>query len=86
MLDALASFVALLTPSGELLDVNEAALKASGLDLVNVAGKPFWEAYWWTHDKTLQREVETLVVRASSGEQVRARLRPQFADVAPVKR
>src|ERR1700727_369374 len=46
-LDEMYQFVAVLDPNGTLLEVNRAALEGGGLTLSDVAGKPFWECFWW---------------------------------------
>jgi PAS domain S-box-containing protein len=63
ILDNTVAFVGLLSPGGELLEVNATALAAAALSRDDVIGKPFWETPWWSYDDkvaaTLRRAVET---------------------------
>jgi len=43
-----SSFMALLDASGNVLDVNPAALIAGSVDLAEVAGLPLWATPWWS--------------------------------------
>jgi PAS domain S-box-containing protein len=40
-------FMAILSPEGVLLDVNELPLRAAGIAREQVLGRPFWETPWW---------------------------------------
>ncbi|HEV2762717.1 MAG TPA: PAS domain S-box protein, partial [Pyrinomonadaceae bacterium] len=40
-------FMAILSPEGVLLDVNELPLRAAGVAREQVLGRPFWETPWW---------------------------------------
>ena len=40
-------FMAILSPEGVLLDVNELPLRATGITREQVMGKLFWETPWW---------------------------------------
>jgi PAS domain S-box-containing protein len=40
-------FMAILSPEGVLLDVNELPLRAGGVTREQVIGRPFWETLWW---------------------------------------
>src|SRR3954467_2562914 len=42
-----SSFIALLDPEGNVLDVNPAALIAGGVDRSEVIGLPLWATAWW---------------------------------------
>ncbi|MDA0165430.1 PAS domain-containing sensor histidine kinase [Solirubrobacter ginsenosidimutans] len=43
-----SSFIALLDPEGQVLDVNPAALIAGGVDRAEVIGLPLWTTAWWS--------------------------------------
>ena len=47
ILDGMYQFVALLNPSGEILEVNRAALEGAGHQIQELRGTPFWTARWW---------------------------------------
>ena len=40
-------FMAILSPDGVLVDVNELPLRAAGTTREQVLGRPFWETPWW---------------------------------------
>jgi PAS domain S-box-containing protein len=44
-----SSFMALLDRSGQVLDVNPAALISGGLDRTEVVGLPLWATQWWAN-------------------------------------
>lgn len=67
VIDGLFLFVGLCTPDGTLVEANETALKAGGLSPEDVLGKPFWEAYWWSHDADVQSELRGAISRAARG-------------------
>ena len=71
VLDALFTFVGVLSREGVLLEANRAPLEQAGLELAEVQGKLFWECYWWDHDPLVQSELQQAIARAASGETVR---------------
>ncbi len=71
VLDSLFAFVAILSPDGTVIDVNQAPLKAGGLSLEDVVGRKFWEGAWWTHDEAVSERVREACDRAASGESSR---------------
>ncbi len=71
VLDNLFAFVGLLTPDGTLLEANEAPLRAAGIGIEDVRGRPFWDCYWWSYDPAVQSGVRDACARAAAGESVR---------------
>ena len=71
ILDGMYQFVALLTPTGDILEVNRAALDAAGQGIEEIRGKPFWTARWWEISKETQEELKAAIRRAAAGEFVR---------------
>ena len=71
ILDGMYQFVALLTPRGDILEVNRAALKGSGHQIEDIRGKPFWTARWWQVSAQIRRDLQIAVERAAAGEFVR---------------
>lgn len=71
VLDGLFAFVGVLTPDGTLVEANRAPLDAAGISLDQVAGRPFWEAYWWSYSDTMQQWLREATARAAAGELVR---------------
>jgi PAS domain S-box-containing protein len=64
-------FMGLLTPDGSLVEANRSALDFAGVQLSDVAGKPFWETPWWIHSMEAQERIRAAVRAAASGELVR---------------
>ncbi|WP_187278743.1 ATP-binding protein [Methylobacterium sp. WL12] len=68
----------LLSPDGNVLDVNDTALKAVGRRLEEVRGKPFWDGPWFAATPGLPDRLRSWVADAASGatvrEEVEARL------------
>lgn len=71
VLDHMFQFVALLDLEGRVLTVNRAALDGAGLSEGDVAGRPFWQARWWTVSEATQNKVRECIERARLGEFVR---------------
>lgn len=67
VIDGLFLFVGLCAPDGTLIEANETALKAGGLEPEEVLGKPFWDAYWWNHDPVVQQQLREAIERARRG-------------------
>ena len=60
----------LLNPDGTLIEVNAAALSMINASAQDVAGKPFWNCPWWTHNPNLQIRLEEAVTQGAQGETV----------------
>ncbi len=71
VLDNLFTFVAVLSSTGELLELNRAASTAAGVEPAQVLGQPFWTAPWWRHDPDLPARIRRAVDSAASGRSVR---------------
>ncbi|MFP4100991.1 PAS domain S-box protein [Coleofasciculus sp.] len=71
VLDSLFSFVGVITPDGVLMEVNQTALAAASLQPSDVLGQPFEQAYWWSYDTQVQRQLKAAIQRAAAGETVR---------------
>ena len=71
VLDALPAFIGVLSPTGEVLQVNHAALQAAGLPVGQILGRPFHETCWWVFDATARDRLREAVARAAHGESSR---------------
>ncbi|PWS36656.1 hypothetical protein DFH01_16085 [Falsiroseomonas bella] len=71
VLDNLFVFVAVLSPSGRLQEVNRTPLEAAALTLPDVRGRPFWDCFWWSHDPAVQARLREACERAAAGEALR---------------
>jgi PAS domain S-box-containing protein len=80
VIDSMFAFVGVLTPDGELVEANRAALEAASLKPEDVLHRPFEETYWWAYDAAVQRQLREAIERAAGGEpsryDVRVRLAP----------
>jgi PAS domain S-box-containing protein len=72
ILDGMYQFVALLNPSGDILEVNRAALEGAGHQIEEIRGTPFWTARWWQISEQLQEDLKAAIRRAAAGEFVRS--------------
>ena len=68
VLDALPIFAALLSPEGEVLEVNRPVLSITSATLSEVVGKHLAQAYWYAYDPALQTRLRDVVRRAAAGE------------------
>ncbi len=71
VIDNTLSFVGVLDTQGVLQEANSTALQAGGLTREEVIGKPFWECYWWSHDRNLVQELKAAIAIALTGKVVR---------------
>ena len=69
--DQTYEFIGLLKPDGTLIDANRTALAFRGLQLADVAGKPFWETPWWDISHELQEKLKSVIAEAATGKFVR---------------
>ncbi|WP_448205252.1 PAS domain-containing protein [Azospirillum sp. sgz302134] len=68
VLDALPAFIGVLTPTGEVLQVNRAAVEVAGLPADRIVGRPFHETCWWSFDGSARDRLRAAVARAAHGE------------------
>ncbi|MCG3209032.1 MAG: Sensor histidine kinase RcsC [Anaerolineae bacterium] len=64
-------FIGLLEPDGTVLEANRSALEFGGLQLADIAQRPFWETRWWSLSAETRAELKAAIVRAAAGEFVR---------------
>jgi PAS domain S-box-containing protein len=69
--DSALQFMALLTPGGTVVEVNQTALAWSRITPDDIVGKPFWLAAPMRDNPALQVAVEAGIRRAAAGETVR---------------
>ena len=62
--------VGVLDTEGVVQQVNETALDSVPATREQVEGTPFSETPWWTHDETVQTDIQERVARAVDGEYV----------------
>ena len=69
--DSALQFMALLTPAGTVVEVNETALKWSQIEPSDIIGTPFWLAAPMRGNPQLQEAIRAGIRRAAGGEIVR---------------
>jgi len=69
--DSALQFMALLTPDGIVIEVNQTALNWSQIRPEDIVGRPFWDAAPMRGNPALQAAVQTGIRRAAAGETVR---------------
>ena len=70
VLDELHARVAVLTPEGIVLEINEAPLDGAHLRREEVIGKPLAQTPWWSFSPASQEQLRAAIARASTGETV----------------
>ncbi len=70
-LDSMVQFVGLLDAAGTVLEINQVALDAIGINLSDVEGRPFWTTFWWQVSEEVNATLRDAILRASQGEFVR---------------
>src|SRR5713226_6976138 len=70
VLDGLHAGIAVLTPEGIVLEINEAPLDGAHLRREEVIGRPLAETPWWSFSPASQEQVRAAIARASTGETV----------------
>lgn len=65
------NFVGLLTLDGAVIEANQSALAAAGLQFEDVRGKPVEQTYWWSYSEQVQQQLRAAVAQAATGVPVR---------------
>lgn len=60
-------YMAILTPGGRIVDVNESPLQATGIKREDVLGQLFWETPWWTPLPDMQALWASHVAQVAQG-------------------
>jgi len=71
LFDQASQFSALLTPSGQVVQINQRALDFAGVTEADVQEQNFWDTPWWQRSEAIQEELKTAIYQASQGEIVR---------------
>jgi PAS domain S-box-containing protein len=79
LLKSLSEYVAVLTPQGLILEINEPPLTEVGILREDVIGKRLTDVFAWSSTPVVQEQWRTAIERASQGESVHfdARIRSQ---------
>ncbi|MEZ5475670.1 MAG: PAS domain S-box protein [Steroidobacteraceae bacterium] len=84
VIDHAMAFIGVLDTDGTLLEANQTALSAGGLERSDVIGRRFWDCYWWNYDAAVANALREAVARAASGDIVRYDVPVRLADEAIV--
>jgi PAS domain S-box-containing protein len=71
VLDSLFAFVGVMLPDGTLIEVNRAALEATGVTSDQVIGKPYDQSPWWSWSVDAQAVVRAVIEHSAQGERAR---------------
>ena len=77
-------FTGILDTEGTFLEVNETALRFSGLEAKDVINKKFWDAYWWPVPDYVKDGLKEVVKAAAQGEFMRSEIVTLDKDKNPV--
>lgn len=84
MVDGVIAFIALLTPDGRVLEVNQSALQFAAVTRAQVLDRPFWDTPWWTHDAAQRARLRAAVGAAAAGTPMAFEATHVSADGRPV--
>ncbi|NJM72251.1 MAG: response regulator [Scytonema sp. RU_4_4] len=76
--------MALLTPEGIILEMNQTALNLWGRQQQDCIGKPLWELESWNFSSTNQEWLKSIIAKTADGEFVRHELQVSSTDDAMV--
>ena len=71
IVDSLMALVGVFSIDGVMLDVNQAALDAGGIQRADVIGRPIEEIYWIAHSRTMGAKARAMIKEAAAGRIVR---------------
>mgnify|MGYP003115038591 FL=1 len=86
ILDGVVSMIGLTTPSGTLLEINEASLRLTGAASEDLIGQPIWEHPAWSHTPAMQDRLISAFSKAKAGRRMRfdAEIRDSRSRLIPV--
>ena len=71
IVEEMYQFCSLLDANGNILLTNTPALRGAGLNLIDIVGRPFWEARWWQVSPENQNRLQQALQDARAGNFVR---------------
>lgn len=63
--------VALLSPDGKVTLINQTAIDFTGVDPIDINGKPLWEMPWWVQNLEVSQLMQDAIHEAGNGTTVR---------------
>ncbi len=70
LLDDMITFVAVLSPSGQIIFVNNTPLIAAGIRLQDIVGTKFWDAAWWSYSADAIERIRNDCELCASGKSI----------------
>ena len=67
-LNDMLTFVAVLEANGNIIFVNNTTLKVAGIELEDIKGKKFYDAFWWEYSEEAKQAIKQDLKRCASGE------------------
>ena len=61
-------YASVLSPAGNLEELNRAGFELAGKRIKDIIGQPFWQIPWWRHDPDVQQLLKESVIKAGNGE------------------
>ncbi|NIA13619.1 MAG: PAS domain S-box protein [Nitrospiraceae bacterium] len=80
ILNDMTTFVGVLDPSGGLIFVNNTPLAVAGIELADVSGKKFFEAFWFTYSDEAREVIKRDIEQCAAGESLVHDIQIQTAD------
>jgi len=69
--DSTFQFTGLVTPEGNVVEINRAALDFAGVGPSDVVNRPFWETAWWQVSEEARERLKKAIIEAGEGKFVR---------------
>lgn len=82
LMDSIPAYVCLLNPAGEVVDMNNALKRASGMSVMQLVRTPFELAPWWSDDEEAVMVIKNAIAKAQRGETGRCDLSVK-SDIGP---
>ena len=79
LLNNLRIFIGVLEPDGKVIFANNKALDVAGIELGDVAGKMFYDGYWWAYSGEAKQTIKQDIEACASGEIVFREIEIQVA-------
>ncbi len=70
VLNGMVTFVGVLDPSGDIIFINNAPLKATGFKLEDVRGKKFFDIAWWSYSDEVREIIKRDIEQCISGKSI----------------
>ena len=82
--DSVDESIALLKPSGHLIEVNPPVVKFLGIGAEAAIDLPFWSAHCWSFASAVQQQLQESIAQAAQGASIRYETKVMGADNRPL--